>query len=120
VEPVSRLRVFGNRIDLCTPPPEQPFAGHGPECDGQRGRQAKLRNDGAWGQASGCNARRRWKPCQHRRSGLCGYRRSNWPEHKPFGKDTGKRVRFFKGLRSMASPIEPLFSGQLSHMPIPG
>jgi hypothetical protein len=52
VEPVSRLRIFGDRIDLYTPPPEQPCAGHRPKRGGQCGRQAKLRGDGAWRQSS--------------------------------------------------------------------
>jgi hypothetical protein len=53
VEPAARLRFVCYRIDLCTDPPEQAFTGHGPERGGQRCRQAELRGDGAWGQASG-------------------------------------------------------------------
>ena len=40
------------------------------------------------------------------------------PRTSLFGKDTDKSLRFFKGLRIMFSPVEPLFSGKLSHMTI--
>jgi hypothetical protein len=50
VEPAARLRFFGYRIDLGTPPPQQAVAGHGPARGGQRGRQAELRGDSARGQ----------------------------------------------------------------------
>ena len=33
------------------------------------------------------------------------------PRKSLFGKDVDKRIRLFKGLRTMFSPIEPLFAG---------
>ena len=48
-------------------------------------------------------------------TGTCG---TTCPRRSLFGKDTDKTLRIFKGLRIMLSPIEPLFSGKLSHMTI--
>jgi hypothetical protein len=46
---------------------------------------------------------------------ICG---TTCPRTSHFGKDTDKSVRLFKDLRTMFSPVEPSFSGKLSHMPI--
>ena len=40
------------------------------------------------------------------------------PRRSFFGKDADKRFRLFKGLRTLLSPIELLFSGKLPNMPM--